>query len=239
MRIVRGALLTVVLLGAGIGGTAMALLVGQPAGAATASSPSALVGDTSIEPTASAVPSSFARAWQYKASATGTSATESLYVDDYTNGASHVVLGLYADAGGAPGALLGSASATVTPGAWNTVTVSDVPIVAGQEYWLAILAIGGQVGYEQRYGGCNTAESWQGAMTQLPETWTSVSSQAHSECASIYVAGGTEAGSSTSSSDTSTSDTSTSDTSTSDTSTSDTSTSDTSTTDTSTTSSTT
>ena len=209
MRILRGALLTVVLLGAGIGGTAMAMLVGQTAGAATASSPSVLVGDTSIEPTASAVTSGVARAWQFKASATGTSATESLYVADSTNAATRVVLGLYSDAGGAPGALLGSGTGTVTSDAWNTVTLTDVPVVAGQEYWLAILGISGQIGYQQRYGGCHTVASSQGDMTELPATWTSATSGAYTDCASVYVAGATDAGSGTSPSSTPTTPTST------------------------------
>ena len=140
MRIVRGTLLTVVMLGAGIGGTAMALLVGQTAGAATTSSPSVLVGDTSVEPTESSLAPGLARAWQYQASASGTSATESLYVPGDVNASPRVVLGLYADATGAPGALLGSGAVTVTPDAstldaialMRRYKIGCLPVVQGE-----------------------------------------------------------------------------------------------------------
>ena len=112
MRILRGVLLGAALLGAGIGGVAIAVLIGRPTGAAAAPSPATLVGDASVEPTASAVRAGATRAWQYRASTSGSSATESLFVEGSTNAARHLILSLYSDVAGAPGVLLGSGTGT-------------------------------------------------------------------------------------------------------------------------------
>jgi hypothetical protein len=62
-----------------------------------------------------------------------------LYVDG-DSAASQLGLALYADAAGVPGALLGAATgATVTPGAWNEVSLDPEPkLSAGQMYWVGV-----------------------------------------------------------------------------------------------------
>src|SRR4051794_30598686 len=80
-----------------------------------------------------------------------------LYLDA-TSDATQLSLGLYADAGGTPGALLGSGTAaTPQAGAWNEVELDQHPkLVAGRSYWIGLLnpATGaGVLRWRDRAGG--------------------------------------------------------------------------------------
>jgi hypothetical protein len=63
-----------------------------------------------------------------------------LYVDADST-ASQLALGVYADAGGTPGTLLGAgASSSLQPGEWNEVALDPPPKLAvGRTYWVGIL----------------------------------------------------------------------------------------------------
>ena len=85
-------------------------------------------------------PRAAARSTASPRSRTGPAQSLRLYLDASSR-ASKVVLGLYADAGGEAGALLGSATLTApAAGAWNTRALSTpVPLVAGTPYWFGLL----------------------------------------------------------------------------------------------------
>jgi hypothetical protein len=113
-------------------------LLGRTAGAATA-----ILGDASVEPTADGSPLGVAEANRYSASAPGPVTALNIYLDA-SNRATRLELGLYADASGAPGALLGrGALASVLNGGWNTVTIPSTVLTSGTAYWIARLSTAG------------------------------------------------------------------------------------------------
>jgi hypothetical protein len=113
----------------------------------------------------------------YRISATrsGNASALRLYVDSASR-ASKLVLGLYADAGGEPGALLGTGTlAAPTPGAWNTVALS-ASLTAGSNYWFALLNPADSTGnllWRDRAGGGGGLErtSLSAALAALPASW--------------------------------------------------------------------
>ena len=114
------------------------------------------------------------------ASGTGTVNQMSVYLDA-SSSATRVVLGLYADGGNRPGALLtqGVVAAPVA-GAWNSAAVPPVQVTSGGLYWLALMAPTGMgtVQFRDRCSGCGgltetAAEAPDGTM---PSTWTTIPS---------------------------------------------------------------
>jgi glucose/arabinose dehydrogenase len=136
--------------------------------------PTFLVGDQTIESGVDSNNLGMAEAFETTAAATGTVSSMSVYLDAGST-ASRVVLGLYADGGAHPGALLTQGVVTApTAGAWNAVTVPSASVTAGTRYWTAILGTGsGGLRFRDRSGGCRSETSAQGTLTALPATWTS------------------------------------------------------------------
>src|SRR3954470_7840685 len=100
-----------------------------------------------------------------------------LYLDASSD-ATQLSLGLYADAGGTPGALLGSGiAATVQAGAWNEVELDQHPkLVAGRGYWIGLLnpATGaGVLRWRARAGGSGGGDETtrSGDLSAPPATW--------------------------------------------------------------------
>ena len=80
-----------------------------------------------------------ANAFQVTATA-GTLNTLAIYLDR-TNTATTVMVGVYSDSGGNPGALLTQGTITApTSGTWNRVSVPPIAMIAGRSYWLVVLA---------------------------------------------------------------------------------------------------
>ena len=81
-----------------------------------------------------------AQATKFTATASGTVSSESVYITslDATPGNRLIQVGIYADSSGAPGALLGSSSATTAVVGWNTISFSGVSITSGTSYWIAM-----------------------------------------------------------------------------------------------------
>jgi hypothetical protein len=101
-----------------------------------------------------------------------------LYLDDSSE-ATRLSLGLYADAGGTPGALLGSGVATsVQAGAWNEVELDQHPkLIAGRSYWIGLLNPAGSEGvlrWRDRAGASGGGEETGrgGDLSALPATWS-------------------------------------------------------------------
>ncbi|MGZ4311138.1 MAG: hypothetical protein ACXVR1_03425, partial [Solirubrobacteraceae bacterium] len=113
-----------------------------------------------------------------------------MYIDSH-NHASNVLVGLYADASGRPGALLTSGSlASPQGGKWSTARVSSAAVSAGRPYWIATLGRGGTLAIRDgRTTGCGSRAASQNAMTALPHSWDAAGTT--SQCAPSAFAAGT------------------------------------------------
>lgn len=141
-----------------------------------------LLGNTATETQRDFVTTGRAEAFQVTASANGSLASLSVYVDTSTT-SSKVVVGLYSDVAGHPGSLLVQASkAAPASGAWATVAIPTTAVVSGDKYWLAVT--GGNAGtlrFRDRFKGpCRSELAAQTALDTLPATWAS--STAFSDC---------------------------------------------------------
>ena len=116
--------------------------------------------------------------YKISAAGSGTAAKLSLYVDGGST-AGKLVLGLYSDVAGKPGALLGSGRiSSVTPGAWNDVPLdAGIPLTVGTSYWFGLLNpsdSGGTLKWRDHAGGkSGSPEQTSQArnLTVLPATW--------------------------------------------------------------------
>jgi Galactose oxidase-like, Early set domain/Bacterial Ig domain len=140
-----------------------------------AASAAVLVGDATTAPSTDTDGSGLAEAFKTTASASGSADALNVFLDGSSK-ATRVVVGLYADKGGHPGALLvQGAIATPATGAWNSVSVAATPVTAGTAYWIAILGTGGTLAFRDRCcgGGAAAENSAQGSLSSLPTTWSS------------------------------------------------------------------
>ncbi len=147
-----------------------------PTAAPSSPRPSAagFVGNQNIE--GSADPSSVGtvEATRYVTTAGGAVTSLSIYLDA-SNRATSFALGLYSDAGGAPGTLLAQGSRTgAQNGAWNTVAVAATTITTGSSYWIARLATrGGDLVTRVNPGVANSDRVDKRALlTTIPNTFT-------------------------------------------------------------------
>jgi hypothetical protein len=119
-------------------------------------------------------PGGTAEAFQYTASGSGSSSRLWLYVDS-SNTATSVIVGLYANSGTSPGALLAQGTITApVKGAWNAATIAPVGITAGTQYWIAVLSPNGAgtLQFRDVNSGGRSVGSAQTNLTTLPATWT-------------------------------------------------------------------
>ncbi len=131
-----------------------------------------LLGDQTIETQSDYNAQGVAEAFQATTSATGTASSISFYLNAVSN-ATQVVIGVYADAGGHPGALLSQAvDSQLAAGTWNTVAFTPISITQGSKYWIAILGSGGTVRFQDRSHGCSSETNSANNLTTLPATWT-------------------------------------------------------------------
>jgi hypothetical protein len=135
---------------------------------------SVLLGDPQVESGVDSIPLGRAEAFQVTATASGNVQSLVVYLDS-TSTASQLVAGLYADAGGHPGALLSQGSkAQLVSGAWNPIFIPATGVVGGTPYWIAILGTtSGTLAFrDSSGGGCASETSAQGSLTALPASWT-------------------------------------------------------------------
>ena len=147
------------------------------------------LGDQSSAPSADSNSAGVAPAFAYQATASGTTSDIEFYVNSGTT-ASKLLLGIYADANGKPGSLLTSGSvASPKAQAWNDVGVGSVTVTAGNTYWIALLGTGGQIDYQDTWGGSGSSyvEATTGLAT-LPATYAS-GNEYNASPASAYVLG--------------------------------------------------
>ena len=132
-----------------------------------------LVGNQVVEAGRDANPPGSAEAFRTTASVTGTVSKLTVYVDTGST-ATRLVAGLYADAGGHPGALLGQGALNApTANAWNDVPLPGVAVTAGTAYWIAILGPSGTLRFRDRCCGSGSpAEVHAGTgLSALPAAW--------------------------------------------------------------------
>lgn len=132
-----------------------------------------LVGNQTIESQVDQNALGRAEAFQTTANVGGTLATISVYLDSRST-AARLYAGLYTDNSGHPGTLLTQGSSTtLTPGAWNTISVTPVGVTAGSSYWFAILGTtSGTPYFRDRAGGCLSEASLQTGLASLPAAWS-------------------------------------------------------------------
>ncbi|HEY6886160.1 MAG TPA: choice-of-anchor D domain-containing protein, partial [Solirubrobacter sp.] len=119
-------------------------------------------------------------AYQITGAVSGAVSRLRLYVDGSST-ATQLVLGLYSDLGGAPGALLGTGSATtVAKGAWNEVSLATpIAMTAGATYWFGLVnpvGSGGTLVWRDRAGGIggNEQTSFSRTLSTLPASWVAL-----------------------------------------------------------------
>jgi len=137
---------------------------------------SVLLGTDTVENNPDSNAGGQAEAFSTVAAASGTVTKLRFYASSETIATSAVV-GLYADSGAHPGALLGQSTITAPVSGWNEVSVSGVAVTSGTTYWLAVLSLAGQgtFVFRDRGGGASSpAEtSAETNLTALPATWSS------------------------------------------------------------------
>jgi hypothetical protein len=132
-----------------------------------------LLGDQAVESNPDSLSGGQAEAFPFPARASGIARGVHVYIDSF-NTATTLFVGLYSNAGGRPGSLLGSGSLSApTPGAWNTAPISSTPLVSGTTYWLTVLGTGGTLRYRDRPRGfCRALTSAQTNLATLAATWS-------------------------------------------------------------------
>ncbi len=154
-----------------------------------ASSSVLLLGDEAVEYRRASLSAGEAEAFPFQALASGLTGAVHVYID-YHNTAHALTVGLYANAGGHPGTLLATGTATsLRAHTWNTASVASVPLVSGSTYWLAVLGTGGTLHYRDRANGpCDADTSTQTNLEALPASWSA--GAVHSNCPiSAYLTG--------------------------------------------------
>jgi hypothetical protein len=113
-----------------------------------------------------------AEAFTLKATSSGNISSLSFYLDKSTT-ASSIVIGIYTNHRGAPGALLAQSEINnPRPGAWNNASIANTNIKAQTRYWLAILGIGsGKVVFRDSANGRDDYSSKSTNLSNLPSNW--------------------------------------------------------------------
>ncbi len=146
--------------------------------ATTAVSASATtIGNTSVQSGTDNNVAGMAEAFPFTSSTSGSTVAASVYVDG-ASAATGLLVGLYSDSAGAPGALLGQASLpSPSSGAWNTFGFPSVSIGANTPYWLAILGTGGPLNFrdDSTDGSCQSMTTDAANLTSMPSSFSGTS----------------------------------------------------------------
>ncbi len=131
-----------------------------------------MLGTKTLSSNGDSVGAGQAEAFRATASLSGALGSVTVYLATGTL-ATRVVFGVYANAAGHPGALLGQATLTgPVAGAWNTVPIGGVSLQSGSTYWIALLGPDGTVNFRDVAGGGASETSTSTTLTTLPATWS-------------------------------------------------------------------
>ncbi|HEX5620366.1 MAG TPA: ThuA domain-containing protein [Solirubrobacteraceae bacterium] len=119
-------------------------------------------------------------AWQYTAASSGPVDAVNVRLDRRFNSRrqsaanARLIAGIYADANGQPGALLGKGILnSFDHNAWNTVPITAVAVEKGKKYWIAVMGRGEQITLKTNGGGIGSSPSATGPrnQTDLPSSY--------------------------------------------------------------------
>jgi hypothetical protein len=132
-----------------------------------------LLGSETIEPQHDYLIAGQAEAFRFQAGESGVSGAAHVYVD-WRSRARTLVVGLYANAGSHPGALLSSGWISAPRnGTWDAVPLTPATLTSAGTYWLAILGEGGTLRFRDRGDGpCPSESSSQTNLAGLPAEWS-------------------------------------------------------------------
>ena len=151
-----------------------------------------IIGDPNVETTMASISAGVAQAFRFTVAANmSRNMTNLLAYLDASSTAKGLVVGLYTDNNGHPGALWSYAKLTaLQAGAWNSLSVAPLGLNNGKSYWIALLGTGGTL---QLRGQPDTSAvlaetSASSALTGLPTTWAT-GGVASGGPVSVYAAG--------------------------------------------------
>jgi hypothetical protein len=140
-----------------------------------ASGTSLLLGEKSVMSALDQNAPGTAEAFPFAATLTGTARSISIFLDA-RNTARTLVAAVYGDSNGQPSSLLASgSSSSLKAGGWNTVSIPNLSITSGRQYWLALLGKGGVVYFRDTSSAnsCRSLTSKLTTLTSAPATWAS------------------------------------------------------------------
>ncbi len=132
-----------------------------------------LLGDANVAPRVDTLAPGTAQAFAAHADYSGSLTGLHLYVDA-TSTASQVLVGVYSDAHGRPGALQAQATiAAPLAGSWNEVSIPALALTSGERYWIAVLAPAGRgrLSVRIKTGDGSAEMSARATLCALPAAW--------------------------------------------------------------------
>jgi hypothetical protein len=154
-------------------------------------STAALLGDRAVGGHRSSLLSGQAGAFPLPARRSGVAGLVHVYLAA-RNTARLIAVGIYSDAGGRPGSLLGEGSgSSLRARAWNVLPITPTALASGKTYWLAVLGRGGTLHYSsprrcRRDTGVRTHLGEH--LRELPKQWSTRWMRAQTHCPiSAYV----------------------------------------------------
>jgi hypothetical protein len=131
-----------------------------------------LLGDRAVEAGAASLPPGSGEAFRFHARGSGRAQWVALFVDSPV-AARTVEVGLYGDARGHPGRLLGAGTERApAPGKWNHIRIHAVRLARGKAYWLAVLSTGGPLAFRHRvHGSCESVQNALSNLMTLRRRW--------------------------------------------------------------------
>jgi hypothetical protein len=132
-----------------------------------------LLGTTALERGLDSNGAGTAEAFPVVATFSGQVNSLSLFVDS-SNNAPTIQVGVYANYYGHPSALMTQAAIQApAPGQWNSVAVPPLQVSKGNQYWIALLGLNGEVKFRDvgGYRSCYSETSKQTSLTSLPASW--------------------------------------------------------------------
>jgi Trehalose utilisation len=158
------------------------LALASPAAAAPSVSEPPALGTRDMQPTWDDNVAGMAEAFSFKATADGPVDVVNVFLERHWdrrkvgNPGARLIAGIYADANGEPGALLGQGSLTsFRYRAWNTVPISPIELEKGKTYYITMLGLRDDFVYRTNGGGLGTSPSFTSprGQTGLLQTWKS------------------------------------------------------------------
>jgi hypothetical protein len=176
----RYLLASTILLG-GLSATSSALSAQTPV--STSAKSTILLGNGVVEPHQDSLPAGRPVAFSFRARAGGIAARVHVYVGN-KNTANTILVGLYRNAHGRPGKLLGTGSIfSPRAGSWSTTQLNAGQVAPGETYWLTVLGVSGKLGYRDRqHGRCVSATTPVTGLRSLPHSWGAARLHNHLRC---------------------------------------------------------